>query len=111
MGSHQRSMPAEVPKWSPGVWHDWFNEADLDAVVRAVITPGERFAHMIETLLGLAREAHVNRSGMSNLLQLALTAQEFSDVSVLRRPPPSVRRVCSARWERSHDGAGIAGPT
>jgi hypothetical protein len=75
------------------VWHDWFNEADVDAVVRVEVTPGERFAHMIETLFGLAREGHVNAKGMPNVLQLALTAQEFSDVIVFRKPPPSVQRV------------------
>jgi quercetin dioxygenase-like cupin family protein len=80
----------------PGVWHDWFNKADVDAVVRVEITPGERFAHMIETLFGLAREGHVNGKGMPNLLQLALTAQEFSDVIVFRKPPPSVQRVMFA---------------
>ena len=77
----------------PRVWHDWFNEANVDAVVRVRVTPGERFAHMIETLFGLAREGHVDGKGMPNLLQLALTAQEFSDVIVLRKPPPSVQRV------------------
>lgn len=77
----------------PRVWHDWFNEANVDAVVRVQVTPGERFAHMIETLFGLAREGHVDGKGMPNLLQLALTAQEFSDVIVLRKPPPSVQRV------------------
>jgi quercetin dioxygenase-like cupin family protein len=77
----------------PGVWHDWFNEAGVDAVVRVEVTPGERFAHMIETLFGLAREGHVNAKGMPNVLQLALTAQEFSDVIVFRKPPPSVQRV------------------
>jgi quercetin dioxygenase-like cupin family protein len=77
----------------PGVWHDWFNKADVDAVVRVEVTPGERFAHMIETLFGLAREGHVNGKGMPNSLQLALTAQEFSDVIVFRRPPRSVQRV------------------
>ena len=40
----------------PGVWHDWWNEGQEDAVVRVEITPGERFVHMIETLFGLARE-------------------------------------------------------
>src|ERR1700761_4705351 len=36
---------------TPGEWHDWFNDADVDAIVRVEVTPGERFAHMIETLL------------------------------------------------------------
>jgi hypothetical protein len=65
----------------PGEWHDWFNAGDVDAVVRVEVTPGERFAHMIETLFGLAREGHVNAKGMPNPLQLALTAQEFSDAT------------------------------
>jgi quercetin dioxygenase-like cupin family protein len=77
----------------PGVWHDWWNEAELDAVVRVEVTPGERFAHLIETLFGLARGGHVNAKGMPNPLQLALIAQEFSDVIVFRRPPPGVQRV------------------
>jgi hypothetical protein len=48
---------------------------------------------MIETLFGLAQEGHVNAKGMPNPLQLALTAQEFSDVIVFRKPPPGVQRV------------------
>jgi quercetin dioxygenase-like cupin family protein len=78
---------------APGVWHDWWNEAQEDALVRVEITPGERFVHMIETLFGLAREGHVNAKGMPNPLQLALTAQEFSDVIVFRKPPRPVQRL------------------
>ena len=92
-GQRSTLRPGEHAHIDPGVWHDWFNETNVDAVVRVEITPGERFAHMIETLFGLAREGHVNSKGMPNLLQLALTAQEFSDVIVLRKPPPSVQRV------------------
>jgi quercetin dioxygenase-like cupin family protein len=80
----------------PGVWHDWFNDGDVDALVRVEVTPGERFAHMIETLFGLAREGHVDARGMPNLFQLALTAQEFADVVVFRKPPPAVQRVVFA---------------
>jgi quercetin dioxygenase-like cupin family protein len=76
-----------------GSWHDWWNAADRDARARVEVTPGERFAHMIETLFGLARLGYVNGKGMPNSLQLALFAQEFSDVLVLRRPPPAVQRV------------------
>jgi hypothetical protein len=77
----------------PGVWHDWWNAGDRDARVRVEITPGERFAHMIETFFGLARLGHVNNKGMPNPLQLALTAQEFGDVVVFRRPPPAMQRA------------------
>ncbi len=77
----------------PGVWHDWWNEGDVDAIVRVEITPGERFLHMVETLFGLAREGHVNKRGMPHPLQLALFATEFSDVAVFRKPPAVVQRV------------------
>jgi mannose-6-phosphate isomerase-like protein (cupin superfamily) len=77
-------------------WHDWWNAADRDALVRVEITPGERFAHMIETLFGLARLGHTEAKGMPNPLQLSLTAREFSDVFVLRRPPAAVQRALSA---------------
>jgi mannose-6-phosphate isomerase-like protein (cupin superfamily) len=82
----------ESAEVEPGVWHDWFNRGAVDAVVRVEVTPGERFAHMIETLFGLAREGHVDGKGMPDPLQLALTAQEFSDVIVFRKPPPWVQR-------------------
>jgi hypothetical protein len=65
----------------------------VDALVRVEVTPGERFAHMIETLFGLAREGHVNRRGMPHPLQLALVATEFADVIVFRKPPAAVQRV------------------
>ena len=77
----------------PGVWHDWWNEGAVPAVVRVEVTPGERFVHMLETLFGLARGGYVNARGMPNPLQLALTAPEFSDVFVLRKPPSAVQRV------------------
>jgi quercetin dioxygenase-like cupin family protein len=87
-----------------GAWHDWWNASDRDARVRVEITPGERFAHMIETFFGLARLGHTNSKGMPHPLQLALSAQEFSDVMVFRSPPPAVQRAIFgvltpiARW-------------
>jgi quercetin dioxygenase-like cupin family protein len=80
----------------PGIWHDWSNASDRDARARVEITPGERFAHMIETLFGLARLGHTNSKGMPSPLQLALVAREFSDVIVFRSPPPAVQRAVFA---------------
>jgi quercetin dioxygenase-like cupin family protein len=78
----------------PGVWHDWWNASDRqDARVRVEVTPGERFAHMIETVFGLARLGHTNSKGMPDPLQLALFAQEFSDVIEFRSPPSAVQRT------------------
>jgi quercetin dioxygenase-like cupin family protein len=64
----------------PGVWHDWWNAGDRDARVRAEVTPGERFLHMIETFFGLARLGHTDDKGMPYPLQAALTNRGFSDV-------------------------------
>ena len=77
----------------PGAWHDWWNAGDRDARARVEITPGERFAHMIETLFGLELLGHTNAKGLPDPLQLALFAQEFSDVIEFRSPPRAVQRA------------------
>lgn len=77
-GERSTLGPGETADIDAGVWHDWWNEGDVDAVVRVEVTPGERFVHMIETLFGLAREGHVNAKGMPNPLQMALLGSEFS---------------------------------
>ncbi len=77
----------------PGVWHDWWNAGTTDALVRVEVRPGNRFLHLIETLFGLARGGHVNAKGLPSSLQLALTATEFADVIVFRKPPAVVQRV------------------
>jgi hypothetical protein len=75
-----------------------------NARVRVEITPGERFAHMIETFYGLARLGYTDSKGMPYPLQLALSAREFGDVIVFRSPPLVVQRVIFgaiapiARW-------------
>ena len=92
-GQRSTLQTGESADIEPGVWHDRFNRGAVDAVVRVEVTPGERFAHMIETLFGLAQEGHVNAKGMPDLLQLALTAQEFSNVIVFRKPPPWLQRI------------------
>jgi quercetin dioxygenase-like cupin family protein len=79
-----------------GQWHDWWNATDRDVRVIVEITPGERFAHMAETMFGLAQLGHVNEKGMPNFLQLAMIGREFSDTVVFKSPPPSVQKVVFA---------------
>jgi hypothetical protein len=89
---------------NPGVRHDWWNASTRDARIRVEITRGKRFVYMIETFFGLARLGHTDREGMPYPLQLALSAQEFSDVIVFRSPPLAVQRTIFgalspiARW-------------
>src|SRR5215471_19391528 len=83
----------ETATIEPDVWHDWWNASDRDARVRVEVTPGERFAHMIETFYGLARLGYTDSKGMPYPLQLALCAEEFRDVIVFRSPPPMLQRM------------------
>ena len=86
-GERSTLGPGETAEIEAGVWHDWWNAGDVDAIVRVEITPGERFVHMIETIYGLAREGHVNAKGMPSPLQCAIAG--VSDGS------SSGRRSCS----------------
>lgn len=94
----------EVAVVEAGIWHDWWNASSRDARVLLDVTPGLRFLHMIETFWGLARLGRTNRKGAPSLLQLSLSALEFSDVIVFRSPPLAVQRALFgslapiARW-------------
>jgi quercetin dioxygenase-like cupin family protein len=79
-----------------GQWHDWWNAADRDARVIVEVEPGARFAHMLETLFGLAQMGHVDAKGMPNLLQMALVGREFADTVQFRSPPPAMQKVLFA---------------
>lgn len=83
----------ETAEVGPGCWHDWWNATDRNIRVEVEVTPGARFAHMIETLFGLARLGHVDQHGMPNLLQMAMIGREFSDVAQFRSPPPIAQKV------------------
>ena len=90
-----------------GVWHDWWNEGDRDARIRAEITPGARIVHMVETMWGLARLGHTNSKGTPHPLQLAVTARESSDVVVFRSPPQPFSALSLEALHRSHARAAI----
>lgn len=86
----------ETAEVRPGEWHDWWNAADRDARVIVEVTPGARFAHMLETMFGLAEMGYVDEKGMPNLLQMAMLGREFSDTVVFKSPPPAIQRVMFA---------------
>jgi hypothetical protein len=77
----------------PGGWHYWWNERHVDLLVPVQVTPGERLAHLIETLFGLASEGHVNMRGMPHPIKQALVATEFAGVIVFRKPPAAAQHV------------------
>jgi mannose-6-phosphate isomerase-like protein (cupin superfamily) len=81
---------AEVPV---GVLHDWWQVGDEEAEVIVEVNPGARFVEMVGTFYGLARDGKVDKKGIPRPLQLALSAQDYSDTMVVAKPPPWVQSV------------------
>lgn len=95
-GTTQKLVEGQSAEVKPGSWHDWWNAADHDARVLVEVTPGARFAHMIETLFGLAQLGYVDAKGMPNLLQMAMIGREFSDTVQFKSPPPAAQKALFA---------------
>jgi hypothetical protein len=95
-GKTGKLREGETSEIRAGQWHDWWNAEDHDARVIVEVEPGARFAHMLETLFGLAEMGHVDQKGMPNLLQMALIGREFSDTVQFSSPPPAVQKVLFA---------------
>ena len=94
-----------------GAWHDWWNAGDHDARARVEITPGERFAHMIETLFGLARLGHTNAKGMPLRCSSRSSRASSATSSCSARRPRRCSARSSARSPPSRAGAATARPT
>jgi mannose-6-phosphate isomerase-like protein (cupin superfamily) len=88
--------PGDEATIPPGVPHDWWNAGDIEAQVVVEIDPGRRFEIMVSTLFGLANDGLTNDKGLPHLLQLAVIAEEFSDVVEFVQPPRIVQRVLFA---------------
>jgi quercetin dioxygenase-like cupin family protein len=92
-GRRSELGPGESVAVEANRWHDWWNVAEGGSVIRAEVTPGDRFAELIRTLYGLAIDGKVNAKGMPRLLQLVAIAVEFRDTIVFKRPPVPVQRL------------------
>ena len=89
----EKLRTGETSEVRAGQWHDMWNAEDHDARVIVEVEPGERFAHMLETLFGLAEMGFVDAKGMPNLLQMSLIGREFADTVQFKSPPPAVQKV------------------
>ncbi len=93
VGKLLEGQSAEI---SAGQWHDWWNGSDRDARVVVEVTPGYRFAHMLETMFGLAQLGHVDANGMPDMLQMVMIGREFADTVQFKSPPPALQKVMFA---------------
>ena len=92
-GTEGEAGPGESLEIPAGSWHYWWHLGDGRTVCRVTVTPGDRFEQMIRTAWGLACDGRTNAKGMPGPLQTVALAREFSDVFVLKRPPPTVQRA------------------
>jgi quercetin dioxygenase-like cupin family protein len=76
-----------------GVPHAWWNASPEEVAVRIVVRPAARFEECILNVFGLGQDGRVKPGGMPNLLQLALFAREFDDVTRFTGAPRWVQRV------------------
>ena len=91
IGDRKRTLGAgEGASVRAGVVHDWWQVGDTEAQVIVEVIPGVRFAEMVGSMFGLARDGKVNSKGLPDPLQLAVMGHEYGDVIRSR----SRRRSC-----------------
>lgn len=93
-GKELSSSPGKtvvVPKGTP---HIWWNSGDDELHVLVEVRPALRFESFFETFFGLAQDGRVDsKTGLPNLLQLALMMRTFRNELVLTRPPRPVQAL------------------
>ena len=81
---------ASVPR---GVVHDWWQVGETEAEVLVEVVPGVRFAEMVGSMFGLARDGKVGKKGLPDPLQLAVMGHEYGDVIRFTKPPAIVQKL------------------
>ena len=76
----------------PGVPHVWWNGGDDELRVRCEALPALRFEDFFESFFGLAQAGKVSpKTGLPNLLQMAVLLRAFRDEIILASPPPPMQ--------------------
>jgi quercetin dioxygenase-like cupin family protein len=73
--------------------HAMWNNSDGKTVANWKVSPAKDMEHFLETGMGLAKDGRVNEKGMPALLQVALTANRFSHVFRLAKPPFIIQKI------------------
>ncbi|RCH53827.1 cupin domain-containing protein [Mucilaginibacter hurinus] len=80
-------IPANQP-------HAMWNDSAEKTVVNWQVRPAMTTEYLFETTWGLAADGKVNKRGMPNLLQAAITVNKYSDVFRFVKPPFRVQKFC-----------------
>ena len=93
-GTEREAHAGETITVPPGVPHAWWNAGDHEGHVLVGLRPALRTEEFFETFFGLAQAGKVDKkTGLPNLLVLALMMREFEQEIYLARPPVAVQKV------------------
>ena len=93
-GIERELHAGETATIPPGTPHLWWNDGDQEAHVLVEFRPALRFEEFLETFFGLAQAGKVDKkTGLPNLLVMALVFQEFKNEIYPAQPPVVVQRV------------------
>jgi quercetin dioxygenase-like cupin family protein len=93
-GKELAKGPGERVVVAAGTPHVWWNSGDEELHVGVEVRPALRFENFFETFCGLAQDGKVDtKTGLPNLLQMAVIMRAYQDVLVLARPPRPVQTV------------------
>lgn len=91
-GKEFTSGPGETVVVPRGAPHVWWNSGDEELHCLVDLRPALRIEGFFETFFGLAQDGKVNpKTGLPNLLQLAVIMRMFRQELVLARPPQLVQ--------------------
>lgn len=93
-GKELSSGPGEVIVVPKGVPHVWWNSGDDELHVLVEVRPALKLEHFFETFFGLAQDGKVDpKTGLPNLLQMAVIMQAYRNELVLAQPPRLVQTL------------------
>lgn len=93
-GNELRSAPGETVVVPRGTPHVWWNAGADELHVLVEVRPALRFENFFEAFFGLAQDGKVNpKTGLPNLIQLALLMRAFRPELVLAQPPQLVQTL------------------
>ena len=93
-GKELTAGPGDIIVVPQGTPHAWWNSGDDELHVLVEVRPALRFENFFETFFGLAQDGKVDpKTGLPNLLQLAVTLQAFQNELILAQPPRLVQAV------------------
>ena len=93
-GKEFTAGPGERLVVHAGAPHVWWNSGEDELHVLAEARPALRFEYFFESFFGLAQDGKVNpKTGLPNLLQMAVLMRAFRNEIILARPPKIAQTI------------------